>query len=274
MPWKTDTLLCVQWQQILLFLLTAFFLAGCAGKPWTEPLGDAAVGSVTQQVDALVARDTRCGETLEGDIVLFYENPLEKKALRGFLQFSMPSLYKFVMTNPFGQPVFVIAGDQDSFQAINTLQKTYLAGSLRSFGLRNNIPEYFLKSDWGSLLSGRNLLSSQAITDIRKDRNGQGVWLTFQSKDQSGVSHLLLDREKEVFIERILENGKGQKVAEISYGDWVTQGECRQPVDISITGLDYGTDIHIKLTNVHISDEQKTTYRLQPPPGFSQQFMP
>lgn len=273
MPWKTDTLLFVQCQQTLLFLLAAFFLAGCAGKPWTEPLGDAAVDSVTQQVDALVARDTRCGGTLEGDLVLFYENPLEKKALNGFLQFSMPSLYKFVMTNPLGQPFFVITGDQDSFQAINTLQKYYLAGSLRSFGLRNNIPAYFLKSDWGSLLTGRNLLPSQAITDIRKDRNEKGVWLTFQNKDQSGLSHLLLDREKEVFIERILENGSGQKVAEISYGDWVTLGACRQPLDISIAGLDYGTDIHIKLTNVHISDEKKT-YRLQPPPGFSQQFMP
>lgn len=273
MPWKTDTFLFVQCQQTLFFLLAAFFLAGCAGKPWTEPLGDAAVNSVTQQVDALVARDTRCGGTLEGDVVLFYENPLEKKALSGFLQFSMPSLYKFVMTNPFGQPLLVIAGDQNSFQAINTLQKYYLAGSLRSFGLRNNIPEHFLKSDWGSLLTGRNLLPSQVITDIRKDRNEKGVWLTFQDKDQPGVSHLLLDREKEVFIERILENGKGQKVAEISYGDWVTLGACRQPLDISIAGLDYGTDIHIKLTNVHISDEKKT-YRLQPPAGFSQQFMP
>ncbi len=273
MPWKTETSLFTQGKQTLLFLLAAFWLGGCAGKPWTEPLGDAGADAVTQQVDTLVARDARCGGTLEGDLVLFYESPLEKKALRGFLQFSMPSLYKFVMTNPFGQPLLVIAGDQNSFQAIYTLQKYYLAGSLRSFGLRNNIPEYFLKSDWGSLLTGRNLLPSQAITDIRKDRNGKGVWLTFQNKDRPGVAHLLFDREKEIFIERILENGRGQKVAEISYGDWVTLGECRQPLDISIAGLDYGTDIHIKLANVHISDEKKT-YRLQPPPGFSQQFMP
>lgn len=273
MPWKTDTLLFVQCRQTLFFLLVAFFLAGCAGKPWTEPLGEAAFDAVTQQVDALVARDTQCGRTLEGDIVLFYENPLEKKSLSGFLQFSMPSLYKFVMTNPLGQPFFIVTGDQDSFQAINTIDKYYLTGSIRSFGLRNNIPEYFLKSDWGSLLTDRNLLPSQAITDIRDDRNGKGVWLTFKNKDQSGISHLLLDLEKEVFHKRILENGRGQKVAEISYGDWVTLEACKQPLEISIAGLDYGTDIHIKLTNVHISDEKKT-YRLQPPAGFSQHFMP
>lgn len=273
MPWKTDTFVFVKGRQALFFLLAAYFLAGCASKPWTDPLGDAAVDSITQQVDALVARDARCGRTLEGDVVLFYENSLQKRALSGFLQFSMPSLYKIVVTNPLGQPILVITGNQDSFQAINTLEKKYLTGSIRSFGLRNNIPEYFLKSDWGSLLTGRNLLPSQAITDIRSDRNNRGVWLTFQNQDQSGVSHLLLDRENEVFLERILENGRGQTVATISYGGWVPLGACMQPLDISVAGLDYGTDVHITLENVDISEEQKT-YRLRPPPGYSQYFMP
>jgi len=273
MPWKTDTFVFVLGKQAFFFLLAAFFLAGCAGKPWTDPLGDAAVDGITQQVDALVARDARCGRTLEGDVVLFYENPLQKKALRGFLQFSMPSSYKIVITNPLGQPILVIAGNQDSFQAINTLDKKYLAGSIRSFGLRNNIPEYFLKSDWGSLLTGRNLQPSRALTSIRSDQNNRGVWLTFQNEEQSGVSRLLLDRENEVFIERILENSRGQTVAKISYGGWVPLGTCRQPLDISIAELDYGTDVHIKLENVDISDEKKT-YRLRPPPGYSQYFMP
>jgi hypothetical protein len=273
MPWKNDTLLFVRSKHTLFFLLATFFLGGCAGKPWTEPLGDAAVETISQQVDILARRDAQCGETLEGDVVLFYQNPLERKSLNGFLRFSMPSFYKFVMTNPLGQPFFILTGDQDSFQAINTLDKKYMAGSLRSFGLRNNIPEYFLKSDWASLLTGRNLLPSQAITTIRNDRKDRGVWLTFQKKNRSGVSHLLLDREKEVYVERILENGRGQKVAEISYGDWVTIGTCRQPLEINIAGLDYGTDIHIKLANVYISDEKKT-YRLQRPPGFSQYLMP
>ena len=123
-------------------------------------------------------------EPLEGDLLIFYQNPLEKKAFSGFLQFSMPSSFKFVMANPFGQPVLVIAGDQESFQAIDTLEKKLSGGSLRSFGLRNDIPAYFLKSDWGSWLTGRNQFSSQAITDIREDRDSKGIWLTFKSKEQ------------------------------------------------------------------------------------------
>lgn len=272
MPLKTDRSLLVYIQQTLFFLLASFFLAGCASKPWTEPLKGTEADSTAQIIDSLVARDAACGGTLEGDLVLFYQNPLEKKAFSGFLQFSKPSAYKFVMTNPFGQPVLIIAGDKESFQAINTLEKSYLAGSLRSFGLRNNIPSYFLKSNWSSWLTGRNQLSSHAITDIRSDRDSRGVWLTFQSKEQTGLYHLLLDREREVFLVLILENGNGQTVAEITYDNWVTLGKCRQPLDISIAKLDYGTDIRVKLSNVLITNEQKT-YRLQPPPGYLQQYM-
>lgn len=272
MLWKTDKPSFISPRQALLFLLTSFFLAGCASKPWTDPLQSTEADSATQIIDSLVARDAACGGTLEGDLALFYQNPLEKKALRGFLQFSKPSSYKFVMTNPFGQPVLVIAGDQDTYQAINTLEKKYLAGSVSSFGLRNDIPSYFLKSNWSFWLTGRNQLSSQAITEIRNDRDSRGVWLTFQGKEQQEVYHLLLDREQEVFLILVLENSDGQTVAEITYNNWITQGKCRQPLEISIAGLDYGTNIQIKLSNVLTTDEKKT-YRLQPPPGYLRQYL-
>ncbi len=255
-------------------MLAVFFLAGCAArKPWTDPLAGSEADSITQLVDSLVARDAGCGKTLEGDLVLFYQNPFEKKALSGFLQFSMPSSFKFVMTNPIGQPVLAVAGDQNSFQAINTLQRTYLAGSLRSFGLRNDIPSHFLKSEWGPWLTGRNRLSSQMITDIRKDRDSRGVWLTFENKNQAGLQHLLLDTEKEVFPVRILEDGNGRKVVEVTYNNWVSLEECRQPLEINITGLDYGTNILITLSDVSLTEDRQT-FRLQPPPGYSRQFMP
>ena len=181
-------------------------------------------------------------------------------------------IFDFVMTNPLGQPILVIAGDQDSFQAINTLEKKYLAGNLHSFALRNDIPSYFLKSNWSFWLTGRNQLSSQAITEIRKDRDSRGVWLTFQSEKQKGMYHLLLDREQEIFPILILEDDKGKTVAEITYDNWVEQGQCRQPLDINIAGLDYGTNIAIKLSNVLISSEVKT-YQLKAPRGYLQQYM-
>lgn len=260
-------------QRALIVSFAIFFLAGCASRPWTEPLGGKEADSVTQLIDVLADRNATCSGTLESDIDLFYETPLEKKAFSGFLQYSMPSSYKFVMTNPFGQPVLVVAGDQESFQAINTLQRNYLSGSIRSFGLRSNIPGYFLKSSWGPLLTGRNQLSSEAITKIRSDRDSRGIWLTFQNENGRGVQHLLLDDDQEIFLVRVLENENGLTVAEITYANWETLGQCKQPKEINITGLDYGTEIRIKLSNILVSDEKKT-YRLQIPAGYAQHHMP
>jgi outer membrane biogenesis lipoprotein LolB len=271
-PLKNYKGFIVYLQHALLFLLASFFLAGCASKPWTDPLKSTEADSTIQIIDTLVARNAKCGGTLEADISLFYQNPLEKKALSGYLQFSKPSSYKFVMTNPFGQPIIVVAGDKESFQAINTLDKKYLDANLSSFGLRNDIPSDFLKSDWNTWLTGRNELSSQSITDIRNDRDSRGVWLTFQSKEQNGVYHLLLDREQEIFLVLVLEDGRGKSIAEISYDNWVTLEECKQPQEIDITGLDYWTKVQIKLSNVLITSERKT-FQLKPPPGFLQQYL-
>jgi len=273
MPWKTNKLAALPIRHTLLLLFAVFVLAGCATSPWTDPLQNTEAEKIARQIEAIAARDAACGKTLEADLILFYQSPLEKKALEGFLQFSMPSSYKFVMSNPFGQPVLIIAGDQDSYQVINTFTNKFLTGSLLSFGLHNNIPTSFLKSDWSALLTARFQLFSRSITDIRNDRDARGVWLTFPNKKQGGVSHLLLDREKEIFLVYIMEDNKGKKVAELTYGNRMPADTCQQPLDIHIAGLDYGTEIHLTLENVVLS-EQKKTYQLRPPPGYIRQYMP
>lgn len=257
----------------LLFLAASYLLTGCAAKPWSEPLGEPETESTLQLVDTLAARDALCGKTLEGDLDLFYQTPLEKKALSGFLQFSIPSSYKFIVSNPFGQPLLAVAGDQKSFQAINIGNQSYLAGSLSSFGLRSNISSYLLQSDWSTLLTGRILFPGQAITELNEDRNQRGVWLTSKRKNQPGSYRLLLDRDQELIVACVLENDNGGTVAEILYDNWVTLGGCRQPLDIRISGLDYGTEVQLKLSNVALSDEEMN-YSLQPPPGYRRQYLP
>ncbi len=160
-----------------------------------------------------------------------------------------------------------------SFQAINIGNQSYLAGSLSAFGLRNNISSSLLQSDWSFLLTGRNLFPSQTITKIQEDRNQRGIWLTSKNKNRAGSYHLLLDRDQEVLVACVLENDRGDTVAEINYDNWVTLGGCRQPLDITISGLDYGTEVQIKLSNVATSNERKT-FTLQPPPGYRRQYMP
>jgi hypothetical protein len=273
MPWKVAN--SRVGLPVGLFLLVTLAISGCARKPWTDPLEGDQFSETGHLIDTLVREDQACGKSLDGDLALFYSDPLEKKALSGFLQFSMPASYKFVVSNPFGQPVLAIAGDQRSYQAINVPEQKYLAGSVRSFGLRNDLPVDILKGSWGEWITARNLRSSQSIIAIRRDRDNRGVWISFrhEKSEPPGLSHLLLEPGSQLPLVRILENGDGTIVAEVTYGDWVTIGRCRQPQEINITGLDYGTDIRLKLTNVQLTEEPKQ-FHLPVPPGYAQQLLP
>ncbi|MGW8193616.1 MAG: hypothetical protein ACWGOX_05060 [Desulforhopalus sp.] len=251
------------------------WLAGCAAGPWNEPLDENQTDKTLLLVDALAARDAHCAQSISGDLTLTYKSPVDDTALVGFLEFSLPSSFKFVLTNPLGQPVFAVAGDQKTFAAINTRERKYFAGSLQAFGVRNNIDTAFLQGDWGDWLTGRNRLAGQNVTDLRYDRDGRGIWLTFPSGNdgRSGAEHLLLAPDKELYQARIIENEKREIVAEIAYSEWTKAGVCWQPLDIRITKLDYGAEIHLKLSDI-IVEQEPEKYTLPVPDGYLMQFMP
>jgi len=275
MPSKNDKSYIKPYLPALYFLLISFFLAGCAPRPWTDPLAETEADNIIQFASDLTERDSACGNTLDSDLNLVYTNALGKIGFSGYLQFSMPSSFRFVVTNPLGQPFLVVTGNDKAFQAINTMKQKYLAGSLRSFFLLKDIPTFMLSDNWGDWISARNSLSSQQITEIRQDRDQRGVWITFrhQGNDSVQKTHLLLDKANELFLTRLLENRAGKIVAEINYDNWMVEGKCSQPLNIDITGLDYGTSISLRLTDTRISHETKE-YKLAPPPGYIRQFMP
>lgn len=258
-----------------LILLAILTFSGCAGRPWTTALEGDRFNETSQLVEALLVDNLSCGQSLDGDLALFYADPLDKKALSGYLQFSMPGSYKFVVANPFGQTVLAIAGDQKAYQAIIVPEQKYLTGSIQSFGLRHDLPTEILGGPWGEWLTARNLRPVNTITAIHEDKNSRGLWISFRhnSKEPSGMSHLLLEQDSNLPLARILENGTGRIVAEVTYSNWIDQGKCRQPQEINITGLDYGIDIRLKLTNVRMTGETKK-YTLPVPPGYIQQFLP
>lgn len=258
-----------------IFLIATLTVSGCAGRPWTAPLEGARFNEASQLADALIVDNQSCGQSFDGDLALFYEDPLGKKALGGYLQFSMPGSYKFVAANPFGQTVLAIAGNQKSYQAVIVPEQTYLAGSIRSFGLRHDIPMDILHAPWGEWLTARTQYSSQDIGSIQEDKDTRGLWISFRHRKEepAGMSHLLIEPVDRLPLSQILENGAGKIVAEITYGDWITFGKCRQPQEIHITGLDYGIDIRLKLSNVQQTSEAKR-YTLPVPAGYIQQLQP
>ena len=259
----------------ILALLASLTLSGCAGKPWTTALEGERLTETNRIVDSLSLDNQSCGKSLEGDLDLFYSDPLGKKALSGYLRFSVPGSYKFVVANPFGQTVMALAGDQKSYQAVAVPDQMFYSGSLRSFGIRHKVPMEILNGPWGEWLTGRSQRPSSMIASIHEDKQARGVWISFrhEKSEPAGMSHLLLDTSNKLPLARMLEDSSGKIVAEITYGNWNNQGECRQPQDINITGLDYGVDIRLKLSNIQLSSEVKQ-FTLPVPPGYTQQRMP
>jgi hypothetical protein len=263
------------WLPFSLLLLLSLTFSGCAGRPWTTPLEGDRFNEASQLIDSLVLENQSCGQSFDGDLALFYADPLERKALGGFLQFSIPGSYKFVVANPFGQTVLAVAGDQKSYQAVIVPEQKYLAGSIRSFGLRHDLPAEILGGPWGDWLTARNQRPSNTISAIREDKSTRGLWISFRHNktEPAGMSHLLLEPLSKLPLSQILENSTGKIVAEVTYGDWMTQGKCHQPQEINITGLDYGIDIRLKLSNVRLTSEAKQ-YSLPVPSGYIQQLLP
>lgn len=272
---KTNTSLIRQFIRTLFYIAIPFFLIGCAVKPWTDPLVESDADNTHLIIDALLERDKECSNTLDADLKIGLTSALGKNALSGHLQFSMPSSFRFAVVNPFGQPVFMVAGDQKTFQSVNTVNRKYLSGRLRSFFLLNNIPTFFLNERWGDWLTSRNSFSSEKISDVRQDREQRGVWITFQHEAGESIqkTHVLLAPDNTSFLARVLEGNKGEILATTHYSNWVMAGRCSQPLNIDTTGLDYGSDIHLSLTNIHTLEEKKK-YTVPPPPGFNRQYLP
>ncbi|MDK9709332.1 MAG: hypothetical protein OEL83_20025 [Desulforhopalus sp.] len=258
-----------------LLLFAALILSGCAGKPWTSPLDGDQFTTASQLVDSLLQEQQACGPGLDGDLALFYTDPLEKQALSGYLQFSSPGSYKFVVANPFGQTLVAIAGDQKWYQYVNVPERKYLAGSMQAFGVRHSLPNEFLNGQWGEWITGRNLRPSNTISAIYEDKDARGLWISFRhgKTEPAGMSHLLLEPSSKLPLARVLENSNGKIIAKVTYGDWITLGECHQPLEIHIEGLDYGTDIRLKLSNVQLTNEGKQ-FSIPVPPGYTQQLFP
>lgn len=260
--------------RIFICWLTIILLGGCATKPWTDPLTEDAFDSTAHLLDTIASRDNLCKKTLEADLALFFTSPLKKRALEGYFLFSPPKSFKFVVTNPFGQTTWAIAGNQSSYQILDPLQRRYTAGNLDSFGIRNEIPSFFLEGEWTDWLTGRNQYTSDMITSIKNDKQSRGVWITLKKNRSSEyINHILLNPEGKRILQRILTSETEKKLATITYVDYQEFGECLQPLSVDISGLGYGTEIRLKFGNVALLDELKT-YKLPVPNGYSRRFLP
>jgi len=256
--------------------LLALLSSGCAPKQWSDPLKEDPLEASKMEVAGYLTKYEQCGNTLGADLELFYKNPMEQRALEGYLAFSLPKAYKFIVSNPFGQPLLAITGNSKTFEVLLTRETQYIAGSLESYAIRNKLPVEFMKGDWGAWLMAQTHYTTGQIYEIREDEQQRGLWVFWRPADRyQPWESILFERESGKILERLLYNHKNKTIARINYNNWQTMPEtkCEQPLSVVVSDLGYGTEIEIKLKDVELRPE-KNTYDLTPPNGYFKKYMP
>ncbi len=251
-----------------------FLISGCAKKPWKDRLEDEQYKGAYSLAEQILIENRGCEKGLRADLLLQYTTPVDTARLSGFLLYSPPTSYKFVVSNPLGQPVFLIAGNQKKYQYINTLEQMFIAGGMTSFALRNKLPIHFMQGRWYDWLTGKNTIPLERLTDLHTDGEERGIWMTFEDGSGAGnISHILVDPERHTIRVHLLETAKKKPLARIEYDDYMEIDGCRQPRTVSVSGLPYGTQITLELSRIEFF-ERPANYNLKPPRGYLQQYRP
>ena len=259
---------------LILICLTCF---GCAQQPWTNPLDEQQTENTIDFLRLLSSRTESCPNGIDGDITLSYHNPFDRQSVNGYFQILSPSFIKLIVSNPFGQPVFMITSDQSTFQLINTLQRKYITGNVHSFGLLHDIPPALLGGDWKNWIRGTIHVDPSTIIEIREDRENRGIWVSMQRKGNKYLQkiHLLIEPDEGKLLSRIIEGEKGEVFTKITYDNWAAVGNCRQPHLIEVTGLEYNSELMIALSNVLVNDDlDKDDFRFTAPASYVKQILP
>ncbi len=252
-------------------------LTGCASQSgqWGDTLDPGLQSAALADFTRIAERDKTCPGTMIADAALTYTSPVASRSVSGFLQFSLPESYKFVITNPLGQIFWAVAGNRKQYQIINATEQLYTTGKLQTLVLDNELPLFLVQNNWGEWLMARNHFSSSRVLAVRSDTEHRGVWFTVENSILEGrYEHLLIDLGRQVLLQRILTDRSGDMLAAISYdkiGKRIDRARCIQPEHITINGLDYGSTIELRLSAIEFQPE-KRSYHLPKPPQYRQDF--
>ncbi len=258
-------------------ILAALLLAGCSGpsRQWGNALAPDLQHAALADFTRIAERDKRCPTTMIADAALTYTSPVASRSVSGFLQFSLPEDYKFVITNPLGQIFWAVAGDRRQYQIVDTTKRLYATGKLQTLVLNNELPLFLVQNSWGEWLMARNHFSSSRVIAVRSDNEHRGVWFTVEKSLVEGrYEHLLIDLGRQILLQRVLADRSGDTLATVSYnkiGKKIDKGQCVQPEHITITGLDYGSTIELRLSAIEFQPGKKS-YHLPRPPRYRQSF--
>ncbi len=255
------------------FLCCQLFLASCSSKMTQlgEPLAAGSEKKAISDFTRIVRRDKACPATMIADLAITYNSPINKQAVSGLLQFSLPDNYKFVVTNPLGQIFWAVAGNRKHFQTIDTTERVYSSGELQTLILKHQLPLFLTQNNWGEWLMGRSNFDRSRIVAIRQDNDQRGLWFTVRTGIVAGeYEHLLIDQKRQLLLQRIIADRSGDPLAIITYAPInakIDKEQCIQPEHITISGLSYNSTIDLQLSAIEFQPEKKS-YSLPAPPQY------
>jgi hypothetical protein len=257
--------------------LVLALLSGCAShQPWGDLVDADQTLQLTGNYRDLVSRNRNCGSAYDGELVATLDTQVSSTSMQGYFQILYPGYLKFVVNNPFGQPLLAVSADGSHFQVLNTTDKTYSLVSHRSYGLRNDIPTSILKGSWFDWLTGRPLSRKVTILEIRNDTEARGLWYSIgtDGEEPQLLEHILLGTQDNLLLERVLVDQEENSLANISYLEWDESTGCLLPKSIAITGLSFGARADLLFSEVKRAELVPRQFKLPYPQGYVKKLMP
>lgn len=272
----TDCIRCrLRLAKITLTLLV-LLPAGCASPPWEDIIeGDPAI-EIQQAYEQIVSSQQDCPRSWDAEIMVNWSSALSQQAFSGYIQILLPSHFKLIVSNPLGQPLSIISVNESSYHYLDAVNKSSTIGNLRSFVVRNDLSLALLESSWMDWLGGRIDGTGRTVSQIRTDADARGVWLTIAEDQDKGriFEHLLIDEQRQRITERVIVDEREAPVLTVTYGEWLDFAGCLQPMQVSITGLAYGTHAELKFSDPAPVELTPALFNLRIPPGYSRVLTP
>ncbi|MBT8360721.1 MAG: DUF4292 domain-containing protein [Deltaproteobacteria bacterium] len=251
-------------------------LAGCARTPWVGSIDEDQFPAGERNFNDMLVASRQCEPSLDGELLVTWSSALETVSFSGYFQLLLPTLFKFTTYNPLGQPLFAFASDGKSFQSVNSVSKKFIGGSLRSYGIRHDLPPTFIHGQWGYWLTGRLVIPASYVLEIRNDSEDRGLWYAVAASENASLpnEYILIDTSNRRVLERIIMDKKGKQLACMTYDNWQAIGECDQPLSITVAGLSFGTRADLALSELEATSFVGKDFRIPYPPSYFRQYWP
>ncbi|MEJ2135909.1 MAG: hypothetical protein P8X86_11760 [Desulfofustis sp.] len=160
-------------------------------------------------------------------------------------------------------------------EAIDTVQRSTVTGSVRSWAVRHDLPLNLVHGSWLDWLGGRSSAAAEQIGEIRLDSEHRGAWFNIHVADTETLEeYILFNRENGKIVERILIDEHGQVFATLEYLEWQEVDGCLYPVTLVIGELPLGGRAELRFSDIRQSSFEPADFNIYSPRGFSRTWLP